>query len=245
MNPPSVWKRSHDHHHRHNSRDFSPNIGSFPLMTVADYAAASFAGRLAYCVSRHPLTLALGYFTVFAGKMSLLPFLRNPRRHFDAGLALAAHAGFAWLVFADFDSLLLGWIVPFAIGSAAGSYLFYAQHNFPGVRLQTAGQWNYVFSALHSSSYLAMGPVLSWFAGNIGYHHVHHLNARIPFYRLPEAMAAIEELQSPATTTLALRDIAACLSLKLWDPDRECLVGWPKAARAAHLPAAAGAPVCR
>jgi omega-6 fatty acid desaturase (delta-12 desaturase) len=107
-----------------------------------------------------------------------------------------------------------------------GSYLFFAQHNFPGVWLASHREWSYVNSALHSSSYLCTGRVMSWFTGNIGYHHVHHLNAKIPFYRLPEAMAALEELQSPPTTSLSLRDIAACLRLKLWDPAAGRLVNW-------------------
>ncbi len=64
-----------------------------------------------------------------------------------------------------------------------------------------------------------MGRLMRWFTGNIGYHHVHHLNSKIPFYRLPEAMAAIKELQDPVTTSLRPRDVFACLRLKLWDPD--------------------------
>jgi omega-6 fatty acid desaturase (delta-12 desaturase) len=53
---------------------------------------------------------------------------------------------------------------------------------------------------------------------------VHHLNARIPFYRLPEAMAALPELQSPGTTSLAPLDVYRCLRLNLWDPERGRLV---------------------
>lgn len=226
LNPPSVWKSSHDHHHRHNSRDLSPNIGSFPLMTVEGYAQASPLIRLGYRLSRHPLTLMLGYLTIFAGRMCLMPLWTDPRRHWDAGLALLCHAVFGWVLFRDIDNLMLAWVLPFLIGSGLGAYLFFAQHNFPGARLQLHGQWDYVFSALHSSSYLTMGPLMRWFTGNIGYHHVHHLNAKIPFYRLPEAMDAIAELQSPVVTSLALKDVAACLRLKLWDPVAGELVPW-------------------
>jgi omega-6 fatty acid desaturase (delta-12 desaturase) len=107
---------------------------------------------------------------------------------------------------------------------AFGAYLFYAQHNFPAVELRDEAEWSYVHAALHSSSFIRMGRLMRWFTGNIGYHHVHHLNARIPFYRLPEAMAGIAELQSPRDTSLALRDVAACLRLKLWDRDQNRLV---------------------
>jgi omega-6 fatty acid desaturase (delta-12 desaturase) len=76
---------------------------------------------------------------------------------------------------------------------------------------------------------------MHWFSGNIGYHHVHHLNSHIPFYRLPEAMAGIEELQSPGTTSLRPRDVLSCLRLKLWDVEQERLVPFPSADRLAHL----------
>jgi omega-6 fatty acid desaturase (delta-12 desaturase) len=112
------------------------------------------------------------------------------------------------------------------VAFAAGSYLFYAQHNFPDIVVQGRHEWRYTDAALHASSYLRTGPILRWFTGNIGYHHVHHLNPGIPFYRLPEAMAGIEALQSPPTTTLHPRDILACLRLKLWDPDGGRMVGW-------------------
>jgi omega-6 fatty acid desaturase (delta-12 desaturase) len=55
------------------------------------------------------------------------------------------------------------------------------------------------------------------------------LNYRIPFYRLPEAMAGIPELQNPrGVTSLHPRDVIACLRLKLWDVEQGKLVGFPK-----------------
>jgi omega-6 fatty acid desaturase (delta-12 desaturase) len=69
------------------------------------------------------------------------------------------------------------------------------------------------------------GPLMTWFTANIGYHHVHHLNARIPFYRLPEVKDAIPELQNPKTTSLHPRQILGCLRLKVWDAEAQCMVG--------------------
>src|SRR5690606_32639064 len=33
ITPPSIWKRSHDHHHNNNAKLFSASIGSYPIMT--------------------------------------------------------------------------------------------------------------------------------------------------------------------------------------------------------------------
>jgi omega-6 fatty acid desaturase (delta-12 desaturase) len=235
LNPPSVWKRSHDHHHHNNSKSFGLNAGSYPLLTTDLFLAASRRERFQYLASRHPLTIAAGYLTAFLFGMCVLPLLMNPRRHWDAGLSLLLHCGIAvWIAFGGIADLMLAVVLPSAIGSALGAYLFFAQHNFPGARLRTGADWDYTFAALRSSSYIRMGPMMRWFTGNIGYHHIHHVNAQIPFYRLPEAMQAIEEFQSPVTTSLHPRNIMACLRLKVWDPVRDELV--PAPCKTGHRP---------
>ena len=227
LNPPSAWNRSHDHHHKHNSKTFGASIGSFPIMTTETYANASSAERFAYAAARHPLVMVFGYFTVFLWGMCLRPFLQNPRRHFDGALSIVIHVGLLiYLGVLGLDIMLFGLFIPSLLAAALGAYLFYAQHNYPAAKLKPRSEWSHVEAALHSSSYIAMGPLMNWFTGNIGYHHVHHLNARIPFYRLPEAMASFRELQSPGTTSLRPTDIAACLRLKLWSPAEDRFVGF-------------------
>ncbi len=231
LNPPSIWKRSHDHHHRNNAKIFGADIGSYPIMTTTSYVEASPKERLLYSIARHPLTIAFGYVTIFFYGMCVRSLFISPRKHYDSAIALASHLAIAtWLAYMSWDWLVLGLIVPSLIASSMGAYLFYCQHNYPDVKLRDSSEWSYVFAALHSSSFTKMSRLMHWFTGNIGYHHIHHLNAHIPFYRLPEAMAGIEELQSPGTTSLHPRDVWACLSLKLWDVDRDCLVGFPTAA---------------
>jgi omega-6 fatty acid desaturase (delta-12 desaturase) len=76
---------------------------------------------------------------------------------------------------------------------------------------------------------MRLNRLMQWFTGNIGYHHIHHLNVAIPFYRLPEAMAAIPELQSPVTTSLAPREIRDCFNAALWDEDLQRMVSFREA----------------
>jgi len=227
LTPPSIWKRSHNHHHKNNGKILLTNVGSYPLMTVAAYAQASRRERFRYFVARHPATMLLGYFTLFLYGMCLRPFWAKPKEHWDGGLAVLLHVGLVvGLASRAPGTLVFTCLLPLMLAAAIAAYLFYAQHNFPTFEIKPAGEWDYVFAGLRSSSYLNMGRVMRWFTGNIGFHHVHHLNARIPFYRLPEAMAAIEELRSPATTSLQPAEIYRCLRLKLWDPQKNRLVGF-------------------
>ncbi len=233
LNPPSIWKRSHDHHHKHNAKLFGASIGSFPVMTVEAYMKATPWQRFAYAMTRHPITLALGYLTVFLYGMCIRSLMVNPRMHWDSAVSFVLHVGLsvALIWFGGWDIYLLCMLLPVMLAAAMGAYLFYAQHNFPGVRLRVSAEWDYVGAALEASSYCHMSPVMAWFTGNIGYHHVHHLNHHIPFYRLPEAMAAFEELQTPKRTTLLPWDIYRCLRLKLWDMESESLVPFPSRAQ--------------
>ena len=122
-------------------------------------------------------------------------------------------------------------VIPMVVASGMGSYLFYAQHNYPSVELKIGRDWSHVQAALKSSSYIRMSRLFHWFTANIGYHHIHHLNHNIPFYKLPKAMAAIKELKNPGMTSLLPWDVYKCLRLKLWDVERNKLVAFAFARR--------------
>ncbi len=224
----SVWKSSHDYHHAHNSKLRSAHIGSFPIMTREAYERAELGGRFRYLFVRHPLTILFGYVTIFLIGMCLLPFWRNPKRHLDCLFAFVLHfaVGAALYSAEGGSGLLLFLVVPHFLASAAGSYLFYAQHNFPEAEHSSAAGWSYESAALRSSSFMEMPAWLHWFTANIGYHHIHHLNSRIPFYRLPEVMREMPEVQSPRRTSLNPLEIIRCLRLKFWDAGRGRMTGW-------------------
>lgn len=227
LSPSSIWRSSHNHHHNHNSKLRGSHIGSFPIMTAEAFRKAPRAERAKYLMMRHPLTLLFGYVFVFLYGMCLNPFVTSPQKHWDCLLAILIHGAvavaLAW--WGGWTTLLLAQTIPCLILYAIGSYLFYIQHNFPSVVFRDHAGWTYELAALESSSCLQGSPVMHWFTANIGYHHIHHLNARIPFYRLPEAMRSIPELQAPKTTSLHPLEILECLQLKVWDVEKQRMTG--------------------
>jgi omega-6 fatty acid desaturase (delta-12 desaturase) len=220
--PESIWKRSHDYHHKHNSKLFSTSIGSFPIITKEQFMNATKQERFLYLFVRHPLTIMLGYIFVFFYGMTILSFSRNPSKHWDSLVSMIVHFLCYVVVYYFFglSGILLGLIIPFLISCGIGSYLFYIQHNFPTATFNKNEKWNYYEAAMESSSYMKTNAVMQWFTANIGFHHIHHINARIPFYRLPEAQKSMVEFQNAKTITLKLSDIITCFRLKLWDPEK-------------------------
>ncbi len=230
LTPPRIWRQTHNYHHAHTAKIVGAQIGSFPVMTVEMWKRAPAKKRMAYAIARHPLTILFGYLTIFLAGMCVSGFLRNPKENWDSGAAFLMHVLLvgALIYFFGIDMALLTVVLPLFVACAVGSYLFYAQHNFPGVHMQPRQTWSFARAAMESSSFMKTGPVMAYFTGDIGYHHIHHLNAAIPFYRLREAMAAIAELQIEPETSLHPKDIWACLQLKLWDPASNQMVGYPR-----------------
>jgi acyl-lipid omega-6 desaturase (Delta-12 desaturase) len=227
LSPSSVWRSSHNHHHNHNSKLRGSHIGSYPIMTKAQYLKTPKAQRFKYLFMRHPLTILFGYVFVFMYGMCLYPCVTKLRKNYDGLVAFLVHVLLAVAITWVFGwmALLLTLVIPHFIASAIGSYLFYAQHNFPSVTFSDNAGWAYDTAAMVSSSFMRTGSIAAWFTANIGYHHLHHLNSHIPFYRLPEAMAAIPELQTPRTTSLHPLEIIRCLRLKVWDSQAQRMVG--------------------
>ncbi|HEV2320544.1 MAG TPA: fatty acid desaturase [Verrucomicrobiae bacterium] len=225
--PSAIWRSSHDYHHSHNCKLRSANIGSFPIMTTEQYRQTPAGERLLYLFMRHPLTILFGYITVFLFGMVILPFFRSPRKNIDSipafllhgGMAVGLTIGFGW------TGLILTMLLPFLISGATGSYLFYAQHNFPGVLFKDKAGWTFEGAALESSSYLKTNALMAWFTGNIGYHHIHHINHRVPFYRLPELYRDIPEFRVARTTSLHPLEIFRCLRLKVWCVETQRMIG--------------------
>ena len=234
MTPPRSWKFSHNYHHGHVGKLSADSTGAFSIMTTDMWREASLATRLSYRIERHPLTIIAGYITVFLFSVTLLPFLRNPARHWDSLLVLLGHASLiaALWFFGGFDVVFFVVLLPMTIASMIGSYLFFAQHSFQDMHILSEKDWTYSRAAMESSSFMKLNKLMAWFTGNIGYHHIHHLNVRIPFYRLPEAMDAISELQSPVTTTLSPRDILSCFRCCLWDEGLQRMVSYREFSRA-------------
>jgi omega-6 fatty acid desaturase (delta-12 desaturase) len=230
----SVWRQTHDYHHKNNAKMLGASIGSFPIVSVDIWRKLSPSDRRDYRIARSPITMLFGYFTVFILGMCISPFRRNPRQHLDGLLSLIVHFATMAVIGMVFGwtAAFLGVMLPMIVACSSGSYLFYAQHNFPSMKLKNRQDWEYSFAALNSSSMFDMSPLMHWFTGNIGYHHVHHLNHRIPFYRLPEAMAGMPELQQPGRVEWSLRSILSCLAGNVWDPAQQKMVSYAEADQA-------------
>jgi len=109
------------------------------------------------------------------------------------------------------------YVVSGSLAGGAGIVLFTVQHNFEHSYASCDKNWCYDTAAIHGTSFLTLPGWLNWFTANIGYHHIHHLSARIPNYRLADCHAEHEGLFGNVRR-LSLADIGSSLKYILWDP---------------------------
>jgi omega-6 fatty acid desaturase (delta-12 desaturase) len=216
--PYSAWRHSHAVHHATAGDLERRGVGDVPTWTVAEYNAAPRGKRIGYWLFRHPLVMfILGpiWAMIVGPRLVTRSQRRQARRSTlwtNAGI-VAMVAGFSWLI--GWQSYLLVWGPPALLAGSAGVFLFYVQHQFEDAYWESSERWSYEDAALRGSSYLRLPAVLRFFTGNIGFHHVHHLSARIPNYRLPRAHADIPAFHS--VPVLSLWDGFRAVRLKLWD----------------------------
>jgi omega-6 fatty acid desaturase (delta-12 desaturase) len=223
--PYGRWRHDHAVHHATSGDLERRGVGDVLTLTVAEYRARSPRGRLAYRLIRNPVVMfGLGpVFAMIVGPRLVArgarPRMRNSVLATDAALA-AVVGGLCWLM--GWQQFLIVWAPSALLAGSVGIWLFYVQHQFEDAYWQDAAGWTYADAALRGSSYLKLPKVLQFFTGNIGLHHVHHLNARIPNYNLQAAHDNNPILHD--VPTLSLWDGLRAVTLKLWDEDSGKLV---------------------
>jgi len=108
------------------------------------------------------------------------------------------------------------YLLSVSIAGGVGIVLFTVQHNFEHSYASDDANWNLDAGAIEGTSFLVLPPWLNWFTVNIGYHHIHHLSAAIPNYRLPECHDEFQHL-FPRVRRLRLWEVLGALQCILWD----------------------------
>jgi acyl-lipid omega-6 desaturase (Delta-12 desaturase) len=222
------WQRQHSLHHAHTGDLDHRGVGEINTMTLAEYESASRLRRLGYRFYRNPLLMLL------VGPSLVFLFERRfPQRGMTPRILLSVVAtNIALVAWVLGWSALVGW-QPFVLiqgttliaGGAIAAWMLYIQHQFEDTYYQAPGSWRFELAALQGSSYLHLPRPLAWVVGNANYHHVHHLSAKIPNYRLRAAHESHPMFRR--TPVVTLRSSIATFRLKLWDTASETLVPFP------------------
>ena len=222
MTPFQCWRRYHSAHHATSSNLDRRGYGDVRMLTVKEYLSLTPVRRLVYRMYRFPFFLfGVGPFLQFVVRQRFAYYVPK-----DWKLErLSVYATNAAILACVYGMTKLVGPGPFfavqvpvmAMSASMGVWLFYVQHQFDGTYWSRRSEWDYVSAGMLGSSHYDLPPLIRWFTASIGIHHIHHLDSKIPNYRLKECLDENPELALAPRVTL--RSSLACASLKLWDED--------------------------
>tara|TARA_R110001592_G_scaffold27763_26_gene102968 strand:- start:26930 stop:28021 length:1092 start_codon:yes stop_codon:yes gene_type:complete len=234
--PYDFWRRTHNLHHSSSGNLDNRGFGAIETITIAEYEALSPKLKFWYKVYRNPyilLLLGTPFFIIvgqrfasvkafpFCSVKQSITFQQVWKSVFGLNTALVGVYGGAGLML-GLDIVLLTY-VPIVIGTSwIGGWLFFIQHQFEDAHWDYQDSWDYQEAAVMGSSHYDLPPILHWFTGNIGLHHIHHLNARIPNYRLHDCMNANDDLKK--INRVRFWQSLKYANLSLWDEDNRKMI---------------------
>lgn len=229
MTPYHCWRRSHAIHHATSGDLDRRGLGDIATLTVAEYRALPLIKRIGYRLYRNPVVLFIigpAWVFVIEQRMPMGLMKEGWKPWLSAmgtNLTIAAIIT-GVILLGGWKGLLLIHLPTILLAASIGVWLFYVQHQFEGSYWARKGEWEQTHAALHGSSHYDLPEPLRWMTANIGVHHVHHVNSRIPYYRLTTVLKDHPELRN--VSRLGLLESFKTVSLSLWDEGSRRMVSF-------------------
>ncbi|WP_165611886.1 fatty acid desaturase family protein [Cognatiyoonia koreensis] len=222
-NPYYAMQYNHNQHHAY--------IGNLDRMenhevltwTVRQYQDASIWGKLFYRTYRSlPSIFFIG--PVFV----IMVRYRFPKNALKTGLVdvvvqnlmMAALWGGAYLLggWPAFAFMALAMTVTICVGV----FMVYVGHNHEETYWASGPDVDFEEASLRGSSVIDLGWFYDFMTFNFAYHDLHHLNSRIPAYKLKQCHIDLSDHLEP--TRLTLIEVVKCIQWKLWDEEQGKMV---------------------
>ncbi len=212
ITPVDFWRRNHSYHHK-----WFGNLAVFDeadtvFFTRQKYESYPLHKRVLARILRDPIV-----FFLFAPVAQW--WVQYPIQYANPILWLghAVHLLIAWQ---------LSWWHLFAVylGAIAGLILFHLQHAVNRGYREPRAEWNPTEASLLGSTYLPIPRPFTWFTFGIQFHHIHHMNTKVPSYALARChREARPEMWRDVTTPNLWRSLASIRNV-MWDEESKQLV---------------------
>lgn len=230
--PYKYWARSHNHHHAHQGQLDTRTIGDVTLLTVREYNELSNWGKIKYRIYRSvPVMFLFGpiYYIFIHNRIPFIKFKGWEKERLTllrTNLYLLGFFAILGVILSlptfdlieGFKKLALLYIPILITFAFTAIWFFYMQHQHDPNYKAWKEDWQYLLAAIKGSSYYKLPKIFNFFTGNIGYHHIHHLAPKVPFYKLEKCSKENPIFQKYVTTITLLSSVKYAF-YTLWDEE--------------------------
>lgn len=228
--PYKYWSRTHSAHHAHNGQLEHRGLGDIHYLKTDEYARLSRLGKLRYRIFRSPVMLFLIVPIAYLTVTLRFPFVRlrgwkkiRWSYYLNNLLVLLVYTGLALII--GWQKFLMVHIPVLIIFGIIAFWFFYIQHQHEENYKEWKDQWDHLLASIKGSTFYKLPGLFRWLTGNIGYHHIHHLNSKIPNYHLQEC-AVNNPILNEFVNTITFRESLKCIQYKLWDDRQQKMVSF-------------------
>lgn len=202
LNMYRLWVYGHNRIH-HGFTSFSPLDWIWRPLTISEYRGLNKFQKILYRIERSLYGCGLHYiYKVWWPKMVMFkPSDMDAKSVFAIKLDKVIVAVFAVIVaFIYFNygggviGVIAGLILPFIVFNYVISLVVYLHHTHPSIPFfDERAEWNHTIGALYCTTVIYSNWLIDSLLHHIMIHTPHHVDIRIPFYRLKTALVSIKE----------------------------------------------------
>lgn len=229
--PYRYWAKSHNYHHGHNGllhehRD----IGDIELLTVQEFKVLSRWQKIKYLLFRSfPVLFVIGpaWYLLIMNRLPLINLKgwEHARRALLKHNLLLVGLHLSIILLLGYKAFLFVHLPILLVFALVAVWFFYVQHQHETAYKQWKDKWDYIRAAVQGSTYYTLPRIFHWLTGNIGYHHIHHLNPLVPNYQLARCHHENPVLDKVANKITFIQSLQ-CIFNKLWDEDQERMISY-------------------
>ncbi|MDO8365492.1 MAG: fatty acid desaturase [Saprospiraceae bacterium] len=227
--PYRYWAKSHNFHHGHNGILWEHrDIGDINLLTVQEFKALPRWKKFHYALFRSfPVLFVIGpaWYLLIQNRFPLIRLKGWEHAHRALWkhnlLLIGLHVGLILLL--GYKAFLMVHLPILLFFSVIAIWFFYVQHQHETAYKEWKDKWDYIRAAVQGSTFYNLPKIFHWLTGNIGYHHIHHLNPLVPNYELARCHhenPIMDKVANKITFIQSLR----CMFNKLWDEEQERMI---------------------
>ena len=204
------------------------DIGDLDFYTVEEYQQLSSVKRFFYRIYRSIPVLFLivpVYYIFIHNRLPLIQLSAFKKERLPLMLSNLTVIIFYALVgyWIGYKAFFLVQIPIWIFFGIIAIWFFYVQHQHEDTYKQWKDGWEYLLAAFKGSTFYDLPKWMHWLTGNIGYHHIHHLNSLIPNYNLAKCHEE-NPVFHPYVIKMGFRESLKCAMNKLWDESTQRMI---------------------